>query len=405
MTDSDRSTESMNPGSLRMTRLYCAYQFFFSLLLWVPIFYEFQKRVGLSDPDIFRIQSIYYVAFCVLELPTGYLADKLGARWCLRAGALVLLASNLLPIFFQDYPGFLFHFLLIALSRSLVSGASSAYLYESLRAAGISRRYQEVEGRARSYGLIGKVVCWGAVGFLMNWHLTLPYWLTAGSAAIAVAFAFLLPEVSGSQQDRAGAGGLAVFDLGFLRALRAKPSLLLLMLQGVAVFVMARIVQVNLFQPILKSKSFGVEAFGLVMALMSAVEALASYRSRTRMSPLKSVFWVTAGMGASLVVISGVGAWGTLGCLVVFSVCCGISFPIQKQLLNDAIPDSRFRATLLSMESLLDRAVCAGVVLVLGVYVSDGKIAEFLVIAGVVSTLAAGCVTLLYGWVCTRGQT
>jgi nitrate/nitrite transporter NarK len=116
----------------RVVRLYYGYQFFFSLLLWLPIFYEYQKRMGLSDGQIFAIQSIYYIVFCFLEIPTGMAADRWGHRQCLRWGSVVLVVSNCLPIFTPTYPGFLWHFLLIALARSLNSGASSAYLYDYL---------------------------------------------------------------------------------------------------------------------------------------------------------------------------------------------------------------------------------------------------------------------------------
>ena len=53
---------------------------------------------GLGRRQIFGIQSIYYVAFCLFEIPTGLLADRIGSRHCLPAGAVVLTAANLVPI-------------------------------------------------------------------------------------------------------------------------------------------------------------------------------------------------------------------------------------------------------------------------------------------------------------------
>ena len=77
----------------RVVRLYIAFQFFFNLLLWVPIFYTFQRQMGLSDPQIFGIQSIYYVAFCLFEIPTGYIADRFGFRCSMLLGAAMLTAA------------------------------------------------------------------------------------------------------------------------------------------------------------------------------------------------------------------------------------------------------------------------------------------------------------------------
>ena len=107
---------------------YIVFQLLFNLLLWVPVFYEVQKQLGLSDPQIFRIQSIYYLVFCFLEFPTGYLADRFGYKTSIVGGAITLVIANLIPIISGDYRGFLSHFCLIALARSLISGAGSAWI-------------------------------------------------------------------------------------------------------------------------------------------------------------------------------------------------------------------------------------------------------------------------------------
>ncbi len=112
----------MNPH--RVIKLFYGFQFFFSLLLWTPVFIAYQQRMGLSDEQIYGIQSIYYIAFCLLELPTGYLADRWSQRKCLLSGSLLLVGSNLLVVFEPTYAGFLWHWLSIALSRSLISGAT-----------------------------------------------------------------------------------------------------------------------------------------------------------------------------------------------------------------------------------------------------------------------------------------
>ncbi|MEI7528845.1 MAG: MFS transporter, partial [Elusimicrobiota bacterium] len=86
----------------KIVRLYYGFQFFFPLLLWLPVFYEYQKRMGLNDHQIFGIQSLYYLAFFLLEIPTGFFADVWGYRQSMRVGAATLVLSNLLPIFWTS---------------------------------------------------------------------------------------------------------------------------------------------------------------------------------------------------------------------------------------------------------------------------------------------------------------
>lgn len=364
--------------------LYTAFQFFFSLLVWIPIFYAYQKQIGLSDVEIFRIQSLYYIAFLVLEIPTGYLADRLGYKTCLKWGAATLVIANLLPIWAQNYDGFLWHFFLIALARSFISGASAAYLYDYLAQTNSQQEFKKIEGKARAWGLIGKVACWSVVGVLMKWHLTLPYWLTSFSALLSVYFAFALPEVVKTQS-------LTKFNHfgSAMKHLASNKYLIFIVLQGVGIFTLVRIAQVNLYQPILNSKNFDLVSFGWIMSLMTLFEALGSaYPEKLQrwMKDRTAVSFTTLIMALSLMIIPVVGQSGVVLALILFSIASGLSFPIQKQLMNDAIVGAtQYRATLLSLESLVDRAACAWMASLIGSSLTEGKLDNFLIYSGLVT--------------------
>ncbi|MEZ0311510.1 MAG: MFS transporter [Myxococcota bacterium] len=383
----------------RLVFLYYAFQFFFSLLLWVPIFYAYQQQLGLSDPEIFKIQSIYYIAFCVLEIPTGMMADAIGRRRSMRFGAAALVGANLLvvgiPTFIGPYMGFVVHWLLIALSRSLISGASSAYLYDALQDRGDKEIYKQAEGNARAYGLVGKVACWAGIGFLMQWHFTLPYWLTAFSALCAFAVAMMLPQDSGAKRS----SPLLLLPRAFA-IVRGSPKLALLMVQGIGLFTLVRLVQVNLFQPILGAKGFGVETFGIILAGSSIFEAVGSARPawmRRFVGDFHAVTLLTVVMAAAMSVMAVGNAWIAVAALAVFSFIAGISFPIQRQVFNDAIPEPSLRATLLSMESIVDRSVCAWAALQLGDYLAAGRLNHFLHGAAVVAAIVTLAVAVAVG--------
>jgi MFS family permease len=379
-----------------------AFQFFFSLLLWVPIFYEYQKRIGLNDTQIFKIQSLYYLIFCLLEIPTGYIADWLGYRLCLILGSVTLVLANILVPLDPTYLGFLTHFILIALARSFVSGASSAYLYETLHKENQLEEYKEAEGRARAYSLIGKVFCWAVIGLIMEWHFTLPYWLTAVNASIGLFFAFLLPDTKVSNEKKR----ISIREL--FSILIKNPYLVLLMFQGVALFVLARICQVNLFQPILQNKGFSVVTYGMVMSLMTIFEAIGAFKSKwlkKYISDLYAIFVFTFLIGISFFLLSLTKFFGldikivTLFALCFFSYIIGISFPIQRQLINKAIPEPKLRASLLSSESIIDRGVNSLVASALGVALASGHLLSFLRQSAMVSILSVFIIALLIKFV------
>ncbi len=351
----------------KLVRRYYAFQFFFGLLIWTPIFFEFHKRVGLSGPEIFKIQSIYYIVFCVAEIPTGYFADRFGYLRSMKLGAALLIISNLLPVLYPHYSGLLWHWLALAAARSFISGASAAYLYEFLRRYGLADEFKKIEGNARAVSLYGRIGCFASVGFLMNWNLYLPYWITVFTAGISLYIAFRLPKLvlaEGEEQTNSFRDKRVTLKAG-LGLVSQAPHLIFLIFQGVVIFVLARLVQVNLYQPILEMKEFKVGFYGVIMGGVMLSEALGAGNAawmRKRFNDLDSVFLLSVLMGFSTLLIPYFGMFGTLVLLFVFSFATGLSYPIQKQLMNDAVPDPKYRATILSIESIVDRAFSALVV-------------------------------------------
>ncbi|MEU3372570.1 MFS transporter [Streptomyces sp. NPDC006660] len=400
------SAGGLTPVAHRIIRLNYGFQLLFNLLWWMPVFYAYQKEAGLSDGQIFGIQSIYYVAFCLCEIPTGLIADRIGARNCLRAGAVVMTAANLAPVINASYTGFLLHFLAIALGRSLTSGAASAYLYDGLRAEKCDEHYLRAEGTARALGLAAKVVCWPLVGPLMAVAHTAPYVLSAASAAGSLACAVALPRLAEADgagaAGRAGAGragGAFLRDAGAaLRCVASSRWLALVMVQGVAVFTLSRICQVNLFQPILLDHGIGEASSGGVLAAMTVAEAVGSARPQWLSRRLPPVAWVSIlslALAGTLAAMAIGGPWTVVALLCVFALATGFVYPVQRKLVNDAVPANAPRATLLSVESIVDRAVCALAAIAVGVYISAGRLNALLLHSALATAVLLGGVQLL----------
>ena len=355
------------------------------------------------------------------------MADRIGARNCLRAGAVVMTAANLAPVFSPSYTGFLVHFLAVAAGRSLTSGAASAYLYDGLRDEGCGEHYLKAEGTARALGLAAKVMCWPLVGPLMALAHAAPYVLSAASAAGSLACAVALPRLARSRGDGTSPEGTATGGTepastdaelkprrsrtAFLRDVRtalrlvcSSPRLALIMVQGVAVFTLSRICQVNLFQPVLLDQGIGEASHGGVLAAMTVAEAVASARPQwlgKRLSPVAWVSWLSLGLAGTLAGITLGGPWTVVALLCVFAALAGFAYPVQRKLVNDAIPAHAPRATLLSVESIVDRGVCALAAVAVGAYLSAGQLDALLWHSAVMTVVLMGVLQL----VLRRGKT
>lgn len=385
-----------------LIRLYYVFQLMVTLTLWTPIFYQYQKQMGLSDPQIFGIQSIYYISFCVLEIPTGFLADRLGHRGCMRLGALLHILTHALPILVPTYGGFLVHWFLFALARSLISGAASAYLYNRLEQLDQLALYKDAEGRARAWSLAAKVLGFGVTDALTAVDPSLPYWGSAAAAVVATVAAWRFPSFQNSPAEQSDE---PVRLSEAFRQLRHAPRLQIVIAQGVALFTLTRIVQVNLFQPLLLDSGFRLDQLGRIMALNTVFEAVAAGFPRVLrrwFTDFQAVFWLTWAMAGCCWALADPGPWSRVIWLNVFALVTGLSYPIQRQVMNEHIPDSRYRASMLSAESLLDRAVCAWVAFRLGDVVKSGGTGPFLILSAQVSSVACLVLWPLYALLARR---
>jgi len=370
----------------RIQTSYLAYSFFYQLLFWVPIFYEVQRLAGLSEPQIFTIQSWYYFAYFVFEIPTGLLADRIGSRACLLWGGIILTAANALPVVSMEYVPFFVHFLGIGLARSLLSGAGSSWAYTMLEKQGATDQFRVLEGRARAAGLAGRLISWPFAPLMMQADLGMPYALSAIAAALSLVAAWYMPDEK-TRSASAPKRRSAIDDMKTLaKSIGTHPLILPVMLQGVGVFVLMRIVLVNLYNPMLTGSMIDIAHFGWIMSCVTGVEALiASMQTKLLKdrSPTDIATFTTLLMAFCVVVMSYLNIYATFAALIGFAAMTGVAGPVQKQFLNDVIDRPELRATILSVESLVDRLVCGIVVLPLGTLVADGRISFALVYAAI----------------------
>ncbi len=112
-------------------RLYPWFQFFRNLLFWQAIwFLYFQKE--LSAAEAILLAAIYDIATTALEVPSGYMSDRLGRRVTLIIAIAVKIAGALLLAFGDTFTVFAAAQILLGASIAFASGTDTSLLYESL---------------------------------------------------------------------------------------------------------------------------------------------------------------------------------------------------------------------------------------------------------------------------------
>ncbi|MEM7091733.1 MAG: hypothetical protein AAF567_01925 [Actinomycetota bacterium] len=227
-------------------RLYPLHQMFAGALFWMPTIVLFLVE-ELGFARALSVQAVYYIAVVVLELPTGWLSDRLGRVLALRLVTGTWIASHLTFVFAPNVAGLLAAQVLLAAGYAFLSGTDVTFHFDTLEALGRSDEFVEREARSRQRLLLvtaGSALLGGAVGLI---DLRVPFALSALAACAQgiVASRLVEPAVPGEPADDTALSGSPSETaesgrFGIARGLR-HPALL-----WVAVYLVFQVVVIHL---------------------------------------------------------------------------------------------------------------------------------------------------------------
>ena len=112
----------------------------------------------VSVEQLAIISALTAIVSLLLQLPTGYVADKYGSRFAIILGCLITVPSPLFYVLLPNFWGGLIAALLFFGGYAFQSGAIEAFIHDTLVTMEREHEYSKIMGRAQSYGLIGNVV-------------------------------------------------------------------------------------------------------------------------------------------------------------------------------------------------------------------------------------------------------
>lgn len=191
-------------GTARNIALYPWFKFLQNLLFWQATWFLFFQS-ELSAAEAILIYVFYDIATTVLEVPSGYLSDRVGRRVTLIVSALAGLGSALMQAFGEGFLVFALAQVALGAHIAFASGTDSSLLYESLEAEGRSGEVEAQEVRAWRFTFAGLMVSAVAGGAMAIYGLRLPYVATAVALAllVVVALRFREPPVEPETDDSA----------------------------------------------------------------------------------------------------------------------------------------------------------------------------------------------------------
>lgn len=377
----------------RNPRLLCAYHALQMSLFPIAIITLFWKHaIGMSMAEILGVQAIFGLTVAALEFPTGYLADRIGYRRTLVVAAGLMFCGWSVYSAADTLAGVIAAEMALGVAMSLISGADTALLYESLVAVGRETEFAQWNGRVRFWGQVGEGSAALVAGVLYAWWPRLPFVLELAVWGLGIVVALRLVEparerarLSGNlAQARAMVTHLAVEN----RPLRAIVFLTIAL--GMSSFVPVWLIQIYAADAGVPPAWLGPLWAGAnyVVAIGSIASARAERllgRSRLVLLSAALIFAGYLGLGLSHAV------WGCLF-YYLLTLMRGLFAPALGHHEQRLIP-SRDRAGFLSLRSLIFRASFAVIGPTIGWLIdAHGQHAVLLGVGGVLTA------AVLIGW-------
>jgi MFS family permease len=378
-----------SPSLRRNLPLFIAFRVLFNARWYYPVMAVLFLDLGLSIEQYALLNVAWAAAIVGLEVPSGALADALGRR------RLVIFAAGLMVVemaVFAFAPRgnatllfalFLLNRVLSGAAEACASGADEALAYDSLVAEGRGGEWPQVLERLmrwQSVGFFGAMMLGAAVydatlvqrvidALGLPWVVTremtmrFPVYLTLGNALLALLVAVNLREPARVEERKTSAGATWRATVAAGRWIRHTPLALGIILAGLCFDSIVRLfltIASNYYRLIaLPDAVFGLIGSGFAV-FGFFVPALA--RRLVKRQSMGRNFALVAG----LVLIAFIGiaqVWPIYGLLWLMPLGTAMSLTqfFVSHYLNDAVTDSRQRATVLSFRGLAFNLAYGGV--------------------------------------------
>lgn len=362
--------------------------------LVMPVIVLFYNSAGMGMQDIFTLQAVYSVTLMALEIPTGYFADVAGRRTSMFLGSLFGFGGYLIYASSAGFWQFVVAETILGVGQSLVSGADSALLYDTLAAKRLSSKYAMLEGRVTSIGNFAEAIAGIAGGMLALITLRMPFIVQSCVAFIAIPAALSLKEppvhLAIRKPGIKDIAGIVKNTLLVDKKLRWNTFYSAII--GSSTLTMAWFAQ-----PYFKAEALPLQWYGVTWALLNlsvGLAALRAWKLEGHFGVPKTVITFTIVLISGYLALSILPFFPGILVLLIFYLARGIATPLLRNYIN-RITTSEVRATVLSVRNFLIRFLFAVLGPMLGYLTDQFGLSTALLCAGMLFGTLSG-ISLYY---------
>ena len=338
------------------------------LMLYMPIVKLFYEENGLGDFDLFALHAVYSIIIALLEIPSGYFADRLGRKLSLILGTAFGFLGFGSYSLFHGFKGFMTAEILLGIGQSFISGSDSAMLFDTLLDSRNENKYMKYEGRISAAGNFAEALAGVIIFVLIFFGMStyrIPYYLQTLVALAGIPAAFLLhePKKHKHLMPEKASKILEIVRYSLFQNKTLRNYILFSSVIGFSTLSMAWFVQIYFYKVQLKASLFPV--FWMLLNFTVGIGSVRAYRLEQMLGVKKMILiiliFITSGFFLNGIFIS----IPSISLLFIFYFVRGLVTPVLKDYIN-RLTASNIRATVLSVRSLIIRLLFSAIGPLLG---------------------------------------
>ena len=333
-------------------------------MIVMPIIVLFFEKHGLSLTQIMILQATYSFTVAILEIPSGFFADIYGRRLSLFYGSILTFIGYLIFSFFSGFNEFFIAEILLGIGGSLISGADSALIYDTLLQLKKDEDYTKVEGKNYGIGNVSEGIAGVIGGFLAITSLDLPVYIQTFVLffSIPISYSLVEPESSYKLAKSIKSIWLVVKET-FFEKNKLKWYIIYSSSMGIGTLSIAWFVQ-----PFLIEIETPLFYYGIIWAGLNIITGITSYYSYLFKNK-NLLIYISFVMVISFILLGyNISMYGLIFIVFIYLIR-GIITPTLRNLININSTSER-RATVLSLRSFIIRISFAIIATILG-YITD----------------------------------
>ncbi len=359
------------------------------MVFYGPVATLYRQAQGISVFQITLIESISLALCIALEIPWGFVADRIGYRRTMIFCSGLYFVSKIVFWKATGFGGFLLERVMLSVVLAGLSGVDFSIIYLSCK----GKDSQKAFGIYNSMSMGGLLAAAAVFSLVVKDNYPLAGFLTVISYGISAVLSFFLTEVKENEVDQAQTGSF----MATLRDILYDHNLILFLTAVAFLSETHQTVTVFLNQLQYSRCGMGNSVIGIVYIAATILGLCGVYSSAvTKKTGMRFSFLLFSGLAVSSCVILAFSRYAVpsvIGILVL-RISNSLFQPFQAEIQNRQVK-TKNRATALSVNAMFTDCVAIGTNLIFGA-LSEWNLSLAFLFGGVICGLGLFCFFVWY---------